>query len=51
MPSPRRFPPPWSVEEPPACFLAGLFYGYSELQVRNHAASLRCQLGAKLHAE
>jgi hypothetical protein len=21
MPSPRRFPPPWSVEEQPACFV------------------------------
>jgi hypothetical protein len=21
MPSPRRFPPPWSVEETPACFI------------------------------
>jgi hypothetical protein len=45
MPSPRRFPPPWSVEERPACFIVhdssgqALGYFYFEDQLRRRSTA------------
>ena len=45
MPSPRRFPPPWSVEETPPCFIVrdhneqALAYAYYEEEPGRQSAA------------